>query len=113
MRQEHELRARGPPDLNLVAVRQPLFGHLRAVDVRSAARCAVANEVLAVIAQDFGVLARDVVARQPKVVRPPASDRERRLVEHHDPAALRIGDFDPRVCHGYWFCVSNPRLAAR
>ena len=43
--QEHELRARGATDLDLVAVREMALRHLRAVDVRPAARAAVAHQV--------------------------------------------------------------------
>ncbi len=98
--QEQQLGAGRPANLDPVAVRQPLLGDLRAVHVGAAARPAIADQVLAVAPQDLGVVPGDVGAGQLQVVRRPPSDGERRLVERNDPPTLRVGDFEPRICHG-------------
>ena len=62
-----------------------------------AARAAVTNQVIAVAAKDFGVIAGHVRARQLEVVRRAAPDREGGLVENDNPPALGVIDLKARV----------------
>jgi len=90
------------------------LGDLDAVDERPAERPAVANEILAVAAQNLGVVPRDVGAGELEIAGPTPADGERRLVENHDSPALAVGDLEPRICHGRHLVVrtSNNSLAA-
>jgi len=89
-----------------VAVGQRALGHLLAVDERAVTGAAVAQQEDLALFRDFGVFARDVGTCQLQIGRRPPADREDRLAERNDAAALRIGDLKTRVAHGV-FCQSG------
>ncbi len=98
--EEDHFGAAGAAELHPVAVRQPVLGHRLAVDERAVARAAVLEDQRAVLADDLGVLARDVAAHQPHVALGAAADRQRGLVDGNDAAAEAIVDFEAGVSHG-------------
>ena len=70
-----------------------------AVDVRAVARAAVAQDVLAAVVRDLGVVARDVAADQLQIVPAAAADREHRLVDGDDAPTEGVGDLEATVWH--------------
>jgi hypothetical protein len=109
--QEYELGPGRPADLNLVAVHETPLGHGGTIDVRAAPRPAVANQVIAVASQDFGVITGHVGPRQLEVVHRAAPYREGRLVEDNDPPALGVIDFKACVLNlGHGCADYNERL---
>ena len=72
------------------------------VDERPEARLPIVQDVLALLEHDLRVHAGNVAADQPEVGLAPATDGERRLVEHQNPPAERIRDNEAGLrgfCH--------------
>src|SRR5207244_3015586 len=86
------LRAAGPAEADAIAVAQDALVHRRVVDERPEARAAVADDVVAAVVRDLGVLPRDVAADDAQIALAAAADREGRLVDpHHAPAGCVAG----------------------
>ena len=99
-RQKDEIGAAAAAEPDAVARAQLALGDRLAVDERAVARLAVAQEVAAVVGHDLGVLARDLAAAEPQVVRLAPADRERQPVDGDDPLAEHVADFEAGIRHG-------------
>jgi hypothetical protein len=99
LEQEHELRAAAPAQAHEVAVFQGMLGDGLAVHVGAVPGAAVAQDVLAAVERDLGVVARDVAADQLQVVAAAPAHREHRLVDLDDPPTESVGDFEATVWH--------------
>ena len=101
--QEHHVGAAGAAELHPIAVRQLVLGDRLAVDVGAVARALVAQDPVAVLLDDLGVLARHVAADQPQIALGAAADAEQRLCRWGRCAAEAVVDFQPGVSHArYW-----------
>ena len=77
------------------------LGDLLAVDERAVARGAVAQQIAsAVVADDLGVLARDVGADELQIGGRAPPDEEHGAVEPDDAAALAVSNLEASFGHG-------------
>ena len=60
---------------------------------------AIAQQIPAVLGDDLGVLARDLTAAEPQVVRFSPADRERQRVDAHDTLAKHVSYLQPGGGH--------------
>ena len=97
--QEHQLRAAAAAKPHEVAVLQGMLGDGLAVHVSAVPRAAIAQDVLATVERDLGVVARDVAADQLQVVAAAPADGEHRLVDLDDPPTESVGDLEATVWH--------------
>jgi hypothetical protein len=89
-------RVGGVSTLNLIAVRERLFDHSRAVDVGAVLRLAIPDDVAIAGADDLRVIARDLSPVQNEIAVRPAANPERALVEDEDALTERIADGESR-----------------
>ena len=99
LEQEHQLRAAAAAEAHEIAVLQRMLGDGLAIDVGAVTGAAVAQDVLAAVERDLGMVARDVAAHQLQVVAAAPADREHRLVDLDDPPTESVGDFEATVWH--------------
>ena len=104
--QEHHVGAAGATELDAIAVRQLVLGDRLAVDVGAVARALVAQDPVAVLLDDLGVLARHVAADQAEIALRAAADAEQLLVDRDDALAEAVVDFQP----GVWLRHRQDRL---
>ena len=95
--QEHDVGAAGAAELDAIAVRQLVLGDRLAVDEGAVARALVAQDPVAVLLDDLGVLARHVAADQAEVALGAAADAQQRLVDRDDALAEAVVYFEPGV----------------
>ena len=95
--QEHHVGAAGAAELDAIAVRQLVLGDRLAVDVGAVARALVAQDPVAVLLDDLGVLARHVAADQTEIALRAAADAEQLLVDRDDALTEAVVYFQPGV----------------
>ena len=108
--QEHHLRPARPSEADAVAVRERPLGDLLPVHIGAVAGVAIAKDEIRVLNGDFGVIARDLTAGEPEVVRLATADFELPLGNWHDAPTEGIGHFETGVRHGESL-MEDPRNA--
>ena len=85
---EEQLDRVRPAEADAVAVLKGSLGDLLAVDERSVAGGAVAQEIASILQHNLGVFARHVGADNLQIGRRPAADHEQRSIEDDDSSSL-------------------------
>jgi hypothetical protein len=98
-RQEGQVGAAAASQPDTVAGLQLALLDRVTVDERPVAGVLVAQQVSAVLAHDFRVLAGDLAAAQPEAVGFATPNREGRPVDGDDPFAEHVADFEARFGH--------------
>ena len=95
--EEDQGRFGGVSALDLIAVREWLFDHSRAVDVGAVLRLSIPDDVAVACQHDLSVVARDLGSVQDQIaVRPPANP-ERVLVDDDDAMTERVAHGESRL----------------
>ena len=76
-----------------------MLGDALAVDVGAVARSAIAQDEIAAVERDLGVIPRHIAANQLQIVAAAAADRVDRLVDVNDAATEGVGDLEATVRH--------------
>jgi hypothetical protein len=95
--QEHHVGAAGATELDAIAVGQLVLGDRLAVDVGAVTRPLVAQDPVAVLLDDLGVLARHVAADQTEIALRASADAEQLLVNRDDALTEAVVYFQPGV----------------